>query len=160
LSSSIFNNIGSYKLKVTASKPGFITRITTILLELKLKEESSLTAKNDELDIYREANITLEVYYESVYQIPHLGIAGANVTFSVIDFPAINGSLISNGTIGWYKCNLNSSIFINIENYELKVTASKLGYVTRTTTILLELKFKESNLAAKKGELDVLWEAN
>jgi len=79
------------------------------------------------------------------------------VNYSIIEIPNINGTLISNGTDGWYKIEINNTLFIDCGNYNVYISAFKLNH--RIASIIIPITILERpTLINDKEKLNIIQE--
>ncbi|MFX1493017.1 MAG: LamG domain-containing protein [Promethearchaeota archaeon] len=132
----------TYKMEIIASKPGYITNITSPTFTL-LDRPSSLTPNASQIQVYWNDLITLDVHYSDIYADPDQDIDGADVEYYGLGVSGVTGSLIPYGTGGLYRLELSSSLFPGFGNYFIQISASKQDYETKS--VILPLRIFEIN---------------
>ncbi|MFX0132298.1 MAG: LamG-like jellyroll fold domain-containing protein [Candidatus Hodarchaeota archaeon] len=145
-----------YKIHIYAFKGGYIPKTTEILFQLT-PTTTQLTLDKENVEVYWKDILTLNAYYEDILAEPYAPINGATVHYSIVELPYINGNLFPNGTIGWYKLNLNSTEFANNGTYTLNITAYKKSYVPKSITIPLIINQRSTNFTLDEDNLEVYW---
>ena len=134
----------TYTIEIIASKPGYITNITSPSPTFTLLDRpSSLTPNASQIQVYWNDLITLDVHYSDIYADPDQDIDGADVEYYGLGVSGIAGSLIPYGTGGLYRLELSSSQFPIHGDYFIQISASKQNYETKS--VILPLKIFEIN---------------
>ena len=122
---------GTFSMYIVATKPGYETATLSLLFEVQ-RIDATAQPLNATLSITYEQSAVMYFTYYDVHN--NLPIENATVEYV---WPGGTGTMdeVGNGT---YKVTLDSTSVIPL-SYDIRVTASKANYVTRTTSATLQI---------------------
>ncbi|MHA1425671.1 MAG: beta strand repeat-containing protein [Candidatus Helarchaeota archaeon] len=144
--------MGTYYMVVNASKFAYDNAQTVITIELGY--DTSLTSpQSPAVDVAWRANVTIEVDYTRIFD--GAGINGCvpynEITANWSASPGTDYTIQFIGN-GHYEIELNTSSK-SIGNYQLKITATKTGYVSQTLFLLVKIRARATSLSSPQFPL-------
>jgi hypothetical protein len=137
---------GSYTIYVTASSPNVDSQSRAISLILTLRP-AAIEPETPVLNIYWGGNFTVLVYFRNLYN--DTPISGANIAYF---WGTFTGALQPNGTLGWYKISLPSTIFTAGSVYQVTLTANHPGFQFALATVTVNILAQPTRLTLLQVE--------
>jgi hypothetical protein len=137
---------GSYTIYVTASSANFDSQSRAISLILTLRP-AAIEPQTSVMNIYWGGNFTVLAYFHNLYN--DTPIPGANIAYF---WGTYTGSLQPNGTIGWYRVSLPSTIFTAGTVYQVTLTANQAGFQFALATVTVNILAQPTRLTLLQAE--------
>lgn len=137
---------GSYTIYVTASSPNVDSQSRAISLILTLRP-AAIEPQTPVINIYWGNNFTILAYFHNLFN--DTPIAGANIAYF---WGTYTGSLQPNGTIGWYRVSLPTTIFTAGTVYQVTLTANYPSFQFALTTVTINILAQPTTLRLLKAE--------
>ncbi|WP_371804917.1 hypothetical protein [Candidatus Lokiarchaeum ossiferum] len=146
---------GTFTFQITATKNQFETQQLLITVDIGLNAMNlTVSLIKDSTYVYWNDNFTLNATLVEGLDF----VDEANVSYSVIDYPNINGTFMEGTNI--YTIEFNSSSFPEAGSYSFEIEATKTNYGTRTKTIIVIIKIVPTNFTSLHVEdtINAHWE--
>ncbi|MFW9986254.1 MAG: hypothetical protein ACFFDJ_06805, partial [Candidatus Odinarchaeota archaeon] len=135
---------GSYTIYVTASSPNVDSQSRAVSLILVLIP-ADIEPENPVLLVYWGASFNVTVFYRNL--VNDSAILGANIFYFWGD---LNGTLIANGTAGWYTVALPSDIFAAGAIYDVTLSCQHPSYQFSLATVTINILSVPTDLALNR----------
>jgi hypothetical protein len=137
---------GSYTIYVTASSNNTDSQSRAISLILTLRP-AAIEPETPVINIYWGNNFTVLVYFHNLFNDTPIG--GANIAYF---WGTYTGSLQPNGTIGWYRVTLPTSIFAAGTVYQVTLTANYPSFQFALATVTINIQPQRTTLRLLQAE--------
>ncbi|MFX1508957.1 MAG: hypothetical protein ACFFBR_01500 [Promethearchaeota archaeon] len=143
--SSTGMGVGSYTLYISASKATMQTQWIQVTVHLSLIP-CSLDPEAPVVNVDWGDDFTVNAYF---YNISGSPISSANITFN---WAEQTGSLLPNGSLGWYTITLSSTFYPADSFYALTLTADHPSYEYRIAIVTVNIRRQSTDLVLMQAE--------
>ncbi|MFX1317535.1 MAG: hypothetical protein ACFE9O_00200 [Promethearchaeota archaeon] len=137
---------GQYTLYVSASKATMETKWNEFPVFLT-KIPCSLEPEVSFLNVDWGHNFTINVYFNDTHN--NLPIDAANIIYN---WETLNGSLVANGTAGWYTITLPSTVYPADSFYSVTFTVDHAGYQYSLAVVTVNIRRQSTDLVLTQAE--------
>jgi hypothetical protein len=153
LNTTIFNQTGTYLIRITAELQNYITKTVEISIKINQIATSLITIQNN-IELTWKENFTMNVTFRDTSH--DIFIENANVTFFVVQLPMVKGTLGYFGS-GKYSIELNTTIFNQTGTFLIRISAESVHYDSKTLEISLKINPIATLLTADDLDFELIW---